>query len=112
MFCYHAIGQISKTHYHKSIRRCREKTIHNGRIFQNIIGACHTVISKVINYCIKKVINTKKSCKFDTKYTVFLKAKITLSLMDKESIQRLSRGDCIEKLKEIGQHGPGALKGR
>ena len=26
--------------------------------------------------------------------------------MDEKSIQRLSRDECIEKLKEIGQHGP------
>ena len=29
--------------------------------------------------------------------------------MDKKSIQTLSRDECIEKLKEIGQHGPGTL---
>ena len=28
----------------------------------------------------------------------------------KKSIQRLSRDECIEKLKEIGQHGPGTLE--
>ena len=30
--------------------------------------------------------------------------------MDEKSIQRLSRDECIEKLKEIGQHGPGTLE--
>ena len=30
--------------------------------------------------------------------------------MDEKSIQRLSRNECIEKLKEIGQHGPGTLE--
>ena len=30
--------------------------------------------------------------------------------MDEKSIQRLSRDECIEKLKETGQHGPGALE--
>ena len=30
--------------------------------------------------------------------------------MDEKSIQRLSREECIEKLKEIGQHGPGTLE--
>ena len=29
--------------------------------------------------------------------------------MDEKSIQRLSRDECIEKLKEIGQHEPGTL---
>ena len=29
--------------------------------------------------------------------------------MDEKSIQRLSRDEYIEKLKEIGQHGPGTL---
>ena len=30
--------------------------------------------------------------------------------MDEKSIQRRSRDECIEKLKETGQHGPGALE--
>ena len=30
--------------------------------------------------------------------------------MDQKSIQRLSRDNCIEKLKEIAQHGPGTLE--
>ena len=30
--------------------------------------------------------------------------------MDEKSIQRLSRDECIEKLKEIGQHRPGTLR--
>ena len=30
--------------------------------------------------------------------------------MDKRNIQRLSQDECIEKLKEIGQHGPGTLE--
>ena len=30
--------------------------------------------------------------------------------MDEKSIQRLSRDKCIEKLKEIGQHGPDSLE--
>ena len=30
--------------------------------------------------------------------------------MDEESIQKLTRDQCIEKLKEIGQHGPGTLE--
>ena len=41
---------------------------------------------------------------------VFLKAKIIFPLMDQKSIQRLSRDNCIEKLKEIAQHGPGTLE--
>ena len=40
----------------------------------------------------------------------FSKAKIIFPLMDEKSIQRLSRDECIEKLKEIGQHGPGTLE--
>ena len=31
------ISQFHKTRHRKSIRRCREKNIHNGRMFQNII---------------------------------------------------------------------------
>ena len=30
--------------------------------------------------------------------------------MDEKSIQRLSQDECIEKLTEIGQHGPGTLE--
>ena len=30
--------------------------------------------------------------------------------MDEKSIQRRSRDECIEKLKETGQHGPGTLE--
>ena len=30
--------------------------------------------------------------------------------MDEKSIQKLSRDECIEKLKEIGQHEPGTLE--
>ena len=30
--------------------------------------------------------------------------------MDEKSIQRLSQDECIEKLKEIGQHGQGLLE--
>ena len=30
--------------------------------------------------------------------------------MDKKNIQRLSQDECIEKLKEIGQDGPGTLE--
>ena len=30
--------------------------------------------------------------------------------MDQKSIQRLSRDNYVEKLKEIAQHGPGTLK--
>ena len=30
--------------------------------------------------------------------------------MDEKSIQRLSGDDCIQKLKEIGEHGPGTLE--
>ena len=30
--------------------------------------------------------------------------------MDEESIQKFTRGQCIGKLKEIGQHGPGTLE--
>ena len=39
-----------------------------------------------------------------------MKAKIILPLLNEKSIQRLSRDECIEKLKEIGQHGPGTLE--
>ena len=34
---YTTISQFHKTRHRKSIRRCREKNIHNGRMFQNII---------------------------------------------------------------------------
>ena len=30
--------------------------------------------------------------------------------MDEKSIQRISREECIEKLKEIAQHGPSTLE--
>ena len=30
--------------------------------------------------------------------------------MDEESILKLTRDQCIEKLKEIGQHSPGTLE--
>ena len=30
--------------------------------------------------------------------------------MDEESILKLTRDQCIEKLKEIGQHSPGTLQ--
>ena len=54
-----AISQFHKMRHHKPISKCREKNIHNGRIFQNIKDSWHTV-PKVINYCIKKFIIPKK----------------------------------------------------
>ena len=79
------------------------KNIHNGSTFLNITDSCHTsyhqlqyalinvinvnrisgvstfcntVIPKVFNYSIKKALTAKRSNKFYTKQTVFLKQKL------------------------------------